>query len=205
MQTAATSKAMQSSMPSAVWTRVALAGKVWSGVAVASTIRPICVGVDAGRGERLARRLGRQRRRGLAVAGDVAGLDAGPLDDPFVGGVDPLGQLGIGDAARRQRRAGADDDRAAGHLAAAELRGLRRDVGEILGDLAGQILAHHPRRDPDRVGDALVVGAAMALHDEAVEAEEDRAIMVVRDRDGGGAIRSPAARSGSRSSSGSSW
>ena len=53
------------------------------------------------------------------------------------------------------------------------------DVGEILGDLAGQVLAHHPRRDPDRIGDALVGGAAMALHDEAVEAEEDRAIMVV--------------------------
>ena len=45
--------------------------------------------LDAGRGERLPRRLGRQGRGGLAVAGDVAGVDAGPLDDPFVGGVDP--------------------------------------------------------------------------------------------------------------------
>ncbi len=44
---------------------------------------------EAGGGERLLRRLGGQRRRGLAVGGDVAGVDAGPLDDPFVGGVDP--------------------------------------------------------------------------------------------------------------------
>ena len=90
MQTAATSKAMQSSMPSAAWTLVAVAGKVWSGVAVARTIRPISAGCDSGGGERLARRLGRQRRRGLAVAGDMAGADAGPLDDPLVGGVDAL-------------------------------------------------------------------------------------------------------------------
>ena len=40
-QTAATSKATQSSMPSRNCTRVAAAGKVWSGVAVASTIRSI--------------------------------------------------------------------------------------------------------------------------------------------------------------------
>ena len=128
----------------------------------------------------LPRRLGRQRRGGLAVAGDVARLDAGALDDPFVGGVDPLGELGVGDPARRQRRAGADDRPRGGSFRGHQLGALGRDVGEILGDLAGQVLAHHPRRDPDRIGDALVGGAAMALHDQAVEAEEDRAIMVVR-------------------------
>ena len=206
MQTAATSKAMQSSMPSAVCTRVALAGKVWSGVAVASTIRPICSGADAGRVERLARGLGRQRGGGLAVAGDMAGVDAGPLDDPFVGGVD---------ASRRARalvtrRGGSAEPVPAmiarrRHLAAAQLRGLRRDVGEILGDLAGQVLAHHPRRHPDRIGDALVGGAAMALHDEAVEAEEDRAIMVVRIEMVAEQFGRRAARSGSRSWSGPSW
>ena len=35
------------------------------------------------------------------------------------------------------------------------------------------------RGDADRVGDALGVGAAVALHHQAVEAEEDRAIMIV--------------------------
>src|SRR4051812_33970918 len=54
------------------------------------------------------------------------------------------------------------------------------DIVEILNDLAGEVLAHHPRGDPDGVGDALVGGAAVAFHDEAVQSEEDGAIMVVR-------------------------
>ncbi len=65
------------------------------------------LGLDPGRGERLPRCLGRQRRRRLAVGGDVARFDAGPLDDPFVGRLDPLGELGIGHAPQRQRRSGA--------------------------------------------------------------------------------------------------
>ena len=53
------------------------------------------------------------------------------------------------------------------------------DIVEIVDDLAGDVLADHPRCHPDRVGDALLGSAAVALHDEAVQAEEDRAIMVV--------------------------
>ena len=68
-------------------------------------------GLDARRRQRLPRRLGRQRRGRLAVAGDVARLDAGALDDPFVRGVDPLGELGIGHPPRGQRRSGAGDPR----------------------------------------------------------------------------------------------
>src|SRR5207245_3699434 len=48
----------------------------------------------------------------------MARLDSRPLDDPFVGRLDPLGELGIGNAAGRQGGARADDDGAAGHLAA---------------------------------------------------------------------------------------
>src|SRR3546814_7085023 len=77
------------------------------------------VGTHACRGGRLAGCRGGVLCRVLAVAGDMARLDAGALDDPLVGGIDPLGELGIGDAARRQRGAGADDDRAPGHCAAA--------------------------------------------------------------------------------------
>ena len=80
---------------------VALAGKVWSGVAVARTIRPISLGVDARPPPAPLRAASvAERRGGLAVAGDVAEADAGALDDPFVGGVDGLGQLGIGHAPR---------------------------------------------------------------------------------------------------------
>ena len=53
------------------------------------------------------------------------------------------------------------------------------EIAEILGDPAGEIVAHQLGGDCDRVGDADFVGAAMALHDDAVEAEEDRAIMIV--------------------------
>ena len=35
------------------------------------------------------------------------------------------------------------------------------------------------RGDRDRVGDALVIGAAVALHHQPVEAEEDRAIVII--------------------------
>ncbi len=94
---------------------VALEGKVWSGVAVASTIRPISCGdlpaaASAARAAAVA---------SVAVvspgAGDMAEADAGTLDDPFVAGVDGLGEFGVRDAARGQGRSGADDDRTQTH------------------------------------------------------------------------------------------
>ena len=51
--------------------RVAVAGKVLSGVAVASTIRSIVCGVEPGIGQRLARRASPGGGR-LALAGDMA-------------------------------------------------------------------------------------------------------------------------------------
>ena len=55
------------------------------------------VNADAGIGERRLGRLQRQIGRHLAIARDVAAADAGALDNPFVGGVDALGQFVIGD------------------------------------------------------------------------------------------------------------
>jgi hypothetical protein len=54
---------------------------------------------DAGGRDRGDRGVARQRRGGLALARDMAEADPGPLDDPLVGRVDPLGQFGVGDAA----------------------------------------------------------------------------------------------------------
>ena len=63
-------------------------------------------GLQPGVGERRLGGARRQRRRRLAVAGDVALADAGALHDPLVGGVDDLRHFGVGDHPRRQ--AGAD-------------------------------------------------------------------------------------------------
>ena len=79
-----------------------------------------------------------------------------------------------------QRRADSGDDRAASHSAASLVEGMRAEIVEVLADLAGDIVADHPGGDADGIGDALGVGAAVALHDQAVEAEEDGAVMVVR-------------------------
>ena len=75
-------------MPSAAWTGTAVAGKVLSGVEVASTMRSIdcastLASASAARAARIAE-VGGQ----FAVGGDVALADAGALDDPFVGRVD---------------------------------------------------------------------------------------------------------------------
>ena len=55
------------------------------------------VGAHARRVERLARRVGREVGRHLAVGGDVALRDPAALADPFVGRVDTLRELGVRD------------------------------------------------------------------------------------------------------------
>jgi hypothetical protein len=59
----------------------------------------------SGGGERLARRFCCERSSGLAVADEVACFDAGPLDDPFMSGVDAArGQVCIGDSVQREAK-----------------------------------------------------------------------------------------------------
>ena len=87
--TACRSKAAPWLMPSPFWTATAVAGKVLSGVEVASTIRSIdCASMPASV-ERGARGIDRQMRGELALGGDVALPDAGALHDPLVGRIDP--------------------------------------------------------------------------------------------------------------------
>ena len=75
--------------------------------------------------QRLARRIGAQRRGRFIGFGDMAKADAGAFDDPFVAGIDAFGEFGVGNAGARERRAGAGEDSAPGH-AAASLRKLAR-------------------------------------------------------------------------------
>ena len=100
----------------------ALAGKVWSGVAVASTIRPILpASTPAAASALLAASVA-----SVAVVSPSPAMwrASMPVRSTIHSSVriDPLGELGIGDAARRQRGTGADDDRTAAHCAASWAR-----------------------------------------------------------------------------------
>ena len=67
-------------------------------------------GIDAGAHQRLLGGGDAEVGRELVVAGDVALTDAGALDDPFVGGVDDLREVGVGHDALGQMGADAADD-----------------------------------------------------------------------------------------------
>ena len=98
-------------MPSPVWTATAVAGNVLSGVEVASTIRSIdCASMPALASAACAA-LSAEMRGELALRRDVALLDAGALDDPFVRRVDHRRQFGIGQDALRQIAAAAKHNR----------------------------------------------------------------------------------------------
>src|SRR3546814_1922846 len=62
---------------------------------------------------------------------------------------------------------------------AASCRVAATEVREILGHLARDILCDQLGAEVDAVRDPLRIGAAMALQDHAVEAEEHRAIVVI--------------------------
>ena len=68
-------------------------------------------GADSGALDGLARRARREVRGELALGGEVALRDAGPVPDPLVGGVDQAGQLVVAHDACRQIGADATDDR----------------------------------------------------------------------------------------------
>ena len=51
---------------------------------------------DAGPRKRLHGRVGGEIRRHLTVRGDVALADSGPLDNPFIGSLDDLGEIVVG-------------------------------------------------------------------------------------------------------------
>ena len=56
---------------------------------------------------------------------------------------------------------------------------MRAEIVEVVADLPGDVVADHARGDLDRVGNALRVRPAVTLHDKTVEAEENRAVVIV--------------------------
>ena len=98
-------------MPSPACTDTAAAGKVLSGVEVASTIRSIDCASTWALASAALRRLDGEIGRHLAVRRDMALADAGALHDPFVGGVDAGRELLVGEDALRQIAAASENDR----------------------------------------------------------------------------------------------
>ena len=88
--------------------RTAVAGKVRSGVAVAQMTRSMSTGSMPARTSAWREAAMPRSDVSSPVVGDVALLDAGALDDPFVAGVDDAGEIvighhALGQIARRRR------------------------------------------------------------------------------------------------------
>ena len=140
--------------------------------------------VEMGVRERRARRVRSHVRGEFAGRGDAALVDAGALHDPLVGGVDLARQIGIGQDLARQIAAAAENDRTAYSHEAAPLSACCGSPPACRPS-AAVILASSSSRttlvaELDRGGEALGIGAAVALDDDAVEAEKDPAIGAAR-------------------------
>ena len=98
-------------MPRAACTDTAVAGKVWSGVEVARTIRSIEFASTMRIGERRPRGMQREIGRELASGRDMAFANAGALHNPFVGGLNRTRKFIIADDARGQIASAAEHDR----------------------------------------------------------------------------------------------
>ncbi len=94
----------------------------------------------------------------FALGGDVALPDAGALNDPLIGGVDPRCQFGIGQYLPRQIAAAAEHHRT--------YRSHETASGAV----------DHLIANIDRIGKAFGVGSAVALDHDTVQAEEHTAI-----------------------------
>ena len=96
-------------MPSLACTMQAVLGNTRSGVVVA-TMQQIDIGRHhARRLERRARGMQRQIAGEFTFGGDMPFADAGALDDPLIGGIDQLFEIGVGEDAVRQIAAGAEN------------------------------------------------------------------------------------------------
>ena len=201
--TACRSKAAPWVMPSSACTATAVAGKVLSGVEVASTIRSIaCASMPACASAARAAWIAMCEVNSPA-RGDVALVDAGALHDPFVGGVDLARQFGVGQDLARQIAAAAEHDRTAySHEAAPPSAGAAAPcpaAPSVGSDLGQELVADHAIAKLDGGGKAFGVGSAVAFDDDAVEAEKDAAIGLGAGRALAQLPGTPSARTDSRS------
>ena len=98
-----------------------------SGVTVPTTMKPMSCGDEPGVLDRLDRRFPAEIRGGHAGIDDVALADAGPLQNPFVGRLHHLLEVGVGQHARRH------------------VGGQRRNRRRPSADARGLAVGHHNR------------------------------------------------------------
>ena len=108
--------------PIFVWTRHAVAGNSMSGVAVARRIRSISLAEIPACSIAAKAALGRHVAREFVLRRDPALFDAGARGDPFVGRVDHLREIGVGQDFFRRVAAGADDRNGAPRFTGARAR-----------------------------------------------------------------------------------
>ena len=172
-------------MPSLRCTVVAVAGKVWSGVEVATTIRSRSLrptpgprqGLRARRRPR-GRRSARPRRRGGAGRCRCARGSTRRRCRPAAKLVVASPRAPAG---RRRRRSTTDLSitvRRPPRAWPAPAAGLIAPISSMI--LSIGALADEVDRDADRGGEADGVGAAVALHHDAVQAEEHGAVVAPR-------------------------
>src|SRR3546814_8153579 len=91
----------------------------WSSDVCSSDLndQPDVRGFEPRRHQRFLRRRSGERAGRLVGFGDMAKADARALDDPFVAGIDALGELGVRHPLARQGGTGALQDRAPRHAA----------------------------------------------------------------------------------------
>ena len=168
-------------MPIALCTFTAVAGKVWSGVAVATISASMSAPVSpasasAARAAAIAR-----SEVSLALGGEVPALDAGAGADPLVGGVEGGGELGVLDHARRQVVAAADAAPRAARVMSAPPRAASGACSagpsaDPRGEPLGEAVLGEGEGELDRRRDAGGVGGAVRLDHRAVQPEEHAAV-----------------------------
>ena len=196
-------------MPSFCWTIVGRGRKGQVGRRRRDDDEVDVVGRKPGIVERALRgRRDREVGGELALRGDVALLDADALLDPLVGRIDGFCQFGIGEDAFGQIAADASHNRT--QLSHAGFASLSSGVGAGAtggragkrrmpsDDLVDQPAARHLVGEPERALEADLVGAAMALDDDAVEPEEHAAIDVARIELAADGVERPARQHGAQ-------
>ena len=173
-------------MPSCACTLAAVDGKVWSGVAVASTIRSRSLPLMPASFERRARGADGEVGGQFAVGGDTALARCRCAGGSSVRGVETPGEFIVGDDPFRQIAAASGNLRAQIHSDAVTTpsgcapAGSRVETRQFVADLVRKPFGLKIDRDADGVGETERVGRAVTFDRDAGQSQEHRAVVAAR-------------------------